>query len=69
MKNATTILADAPTTSLKIAYSYLLPHVPQKGAATQLKKQKHSPYKALYVVDNTVANPAIWDAEWFGQYE
>lgn len=69
MKNATTVLADAPTTSLKIAYSYLLPHVPGAAVYNQLKVARPSPYKALFVVHHAVANPAAWDADWFGNYE
>ena len=72
MKNSATVLADAPTTSLKLAYSYLMPalDIPSKpGNQRHISNNKTSPYKSLFVVDPTIKNATAWDAEWFSNYE
>jgi hypothetical protein len=72
MKHATTVLADAPTTSLKLAYSYLVhpsEAVPQAAPKRIPLLQKVSTFKSLFVVHPVVNNPAVWDAGWYNNYE
>lgn len=71
MKNSPTVLADAPSTSLKLAYSYLLPEPDLFVKKDESKKtfKKPSPYKALFVVNPIISNAVAWDVEWFNNYE
>ncbi|HVG12414.1 MAG TPA: hypothetical protein VM843_05380 [Flavisolibacter sp.] len=72
MKNAT-ILADAPTTSLKLAYSYLLPifDLPNKNVASTKESgsYKKSTYKNPYTVHPAIREQNTWDHAWFSNYE
>lgn len=72
MKNVTTVLADAPTTTLKIAYSYLVQPTetsPQLLTNNLAARSKISPYKSLFVVDPSISTPAVWDVDWYNNYE
>ncbi len=73
MKNAATILADAPTTSLKLAYSYLIPVLDQPRAKAQPSSpvftSKKSIYKSPFTVHPSIAQADTWDAAWFNHYE
>lgn len=73
MKNAATILADAPTTSLKLAYSYLVPVFDQPAKKSEPLKQAYisnkSIYRDLFSVHPSIKDEAAWDAAWFGNYE
>ncbi len=73
MKNSVTVLADAPTTSLKLVHSYLIPQlstvVPVKSANPVSGKVKTSPFKSLFAVHPEIKNATAWDADWFGNYE
>ena len=72
MKNAT-ILADAPTTSLKLAYSYLLPVFDGPNKKADLPKQsaslKQSSYKNPFIVHPAIREQNAWDLAWFSNYE
>lgn len=73
MKHAATILADAPTTSLKLAYSYLLPisDLPNKNPASDngSAPSKKSSYKNPYTVHPAIREQNAWDHAWFTNYE
>ncbi|HEY0060222.1 MAG TPA: hypothetical protein VGB56_13885 [Flavisolibacter sp.] len=73
MKHAATILADAPTTSLKIAYSYLLPifDLPNKNVVSNKGSAscKNSTYKNPYTVHPAIREQNAWDHAWFSNYE
>ena len=73
MKHAATILADAPTTTLKLAYSYLLPiyDSPNKkgDAIKQPASIKKSTYKNPFTVHPAIREQNAWDHAWFSNYE
>jgi len=71
MKNSPTVLADAPSTSLKLAYSYLIPEPDLLIKKDDSKKVsiKTSPYKTLFIVHPVISNAISWDLEWFNNYE
>jgi hypothetical protein len=72
MKNPATILADAPTTSLKIAYSYLLPIFDLPNKNKEQAKQpasKKSSYKNPFTVHPVITEQNAWDTAWFSNYE
>lgn len=71
MKNSATILADAPTASLKLAYSYLIPdlYFPSGSDSEKHNSKRPSPYKSLFVVDPAINVASSWDVEWFNNYE
>jgi hypothetical protein len=72
MKTLSTVLANAPTTSLKIVHSYTLA---SNGETLQPLRfinpalAKISPYKRLFVIHPLVQNAVNWDADWFNHYE
>lgn len=73
MKNTVTVLADAPTTSLKLVHSYLIPQLSNNAPASSPKQAtsqvKPSPFKSLFVIHPEIKNATAWDADWFANYE
>jgi hypothetical protein len=71
MKHSPTVLADAPSTSLKLAYSYLIPEpeILFKEDDPEKISIKPSPYKALFLVNPVISNAVSWDLEWYNNYE
>lgn len=72
MKTQSTVLANAPTTSLKIVHSYLI-ETPGEDLIKYKKETstlpKVSPYKSLFVLHPSIQDASNWDSTWFNNYE
>lgn len=72
MKTQSTLLANAPTTSLKIVHSYLI-EAPVENLIKYQKETgslpKVSPFKSLYVLHPAIQDAGNWDSTWFNNYE
>lgn len=72
MKTLPTVLANAPTTSLKVVHSYTLANAKETYQPVRFihpATAKISPYKRLFLIHPQAHDAANWDAEWFGNYE
>jgi hypothetical protein len=72
MKTQTPVLANAPTTSLKIVHSYLIETSEDDLPVTQKNSRaftKTSPFKSLYVLHPSIQDEKNWDSTWFNNYE
>ncbi|MEJ7914259.1 MAG: hypothetical protein WKF70_13950 [Chitinophagaceae bacterium] len=72
MKIAATVLADAPTTSLQLAYSYLVPvreTFRDMAPAKTVVPAKPPAFKSLFIVDPATTRANSWSVEWFNNYE
>ena len=72
MKTQSPVMADAPTTTLKIVHSYLLQTPVEEQVLYRnlgVNFPKVNPFKSLFVIHPSMADTNNWDSNWFNNYE
>ena len=72
MKTQSPVMADAPTTTLKIVHAYLLQTPIEEQVVYRnfgVNFPRVNPFKSLFVLHPLMADTNNWDSNWFTNYE